>query len=457
MEQLQRFFKINNSKDRMNAYLHCTDEYSELDVQLHESDMINFLKQQNIRFGIIQENVQLIVSKDASIQFPLLIAQGTPAQHGKDSETTYEFDFSTEITKSDDWNFRDVMRIPSVKSGQRLATITEPTKGQDGMDIFGNKLAARDGKPSNVKPGKHVIYKESDLSFYADADGQVSVNDRFIHVHNVYELNETITMKTGNIDFVGSIIIKGDIPSGYTVKAEGDIKVFGMVEAATVISGGSIMISEGLAGLQKGVLKAADSIHIGYINQGIVHAGKDLYVENSILHSECTAENQVFCQRGNIIGGSLSAGKSIEAKDIGNRLNTKTELYFGIMKEVNEREQKLNAEKKELQATLIKLEAIGKKLAQNTSIQNQDAKMRITLLRQQNSMYKVKKRLEEIDSLLQQTNASIGKEEEATLLVRDHLFPNVIVSFGKYKRLINTNHKYVKIKLEQNEIVINSL
>src|SRR5699024_4459278 len=221
-------------------------------------------------------------------------------------------------------------RIPSVKANQKLATITLPTKGEEGINVLGQKLKAQHGKPIQINAGINVIFNEDDLSFYSSIDGQVSITERDIKVHPVYEVNESLAMKTGNIDFVGSIIIKGDVTTGYTVKAKGDIKIFGIVEAATIISGGSVFVAEGLAGLQKGTIKAEENIHIGYINQGIVHANDSVYVENSIIHSEITANKQVFCQKGNIIGGSLSAGQLIEAKDIGNRLSTKTHITLGI-------------------------------------------------------------------------------------------------------------------------------
>src|SRR5699024_12523878 len=130
----------------------------------------------------------------------------------------------------------------------------------------------------------------------------------------------------------------------------------------TLFRSGSIFISEGFAGLQKGRIQAADDIHIGYINQGFAQAGHSIHVENSIIHSTCIARQRVFCQQGNIIGGSLSAGQSLEAKDVGNRLSTKTEINLGINKAVDQKEQKLLQEKEDLQATLEKLELIGKKL-----------------------------------------------------------------------------------------------
>src|SRR5699024_3320140 len=102
--------------------------------------------------------------------------------------------------------------------------------------------------------------------------------------------------------------------------------------------------------------------YVGYVNQGIASAGKSIYVENSIIHSECTAKERVHCKQGNIIGGTTSAGESIEAKDIGNRLSTKTEISFGFDKSMLEQEQRLIEEKKELEKTFKKYIIISDKI-----------------------------------------------------------------------------------------------
>src|SRR5699024_9473342 len=142
-----------------------------------------------------------------------------------------------------------------------------------------------------------------------------------------------------------SIVIHGNVPTGYTVKAKEDIKIFGIVEGATLLAGGSIFISEGMAGLGKGLLQAGKDIHIGYLNQGNISAGGSIHVENSIIHSKCDANEHLYLERGNIIGGSVSAAKSIEAKDIGNRMNTKTNIMFGMNESIHKKENELLEQK----------------------------------------------------------------------------------------------------------------
>lgn len=89
--------------------------------------------------------------------------------------------------------------------------------------------------------------------------------------------------------------------------AKGDVIAHGIVEAATIDAGGSVYISDGFAGMQKGIVHAVENVNIGYINQGKVHAGNNIHVERSIMHSVCVAKNSITCTHGNIIGGFLSA------------------------------------------------------------------------------------------------------------------------------------------------------
>lgn len=440
----------------MRAELHCIEGYKpEMDQStIHEIQAL--LAENKIVHGIDNANIEKLIHHDKGIEFPLLIAEGTYPEHGQDGVITYTYQIDKDMKKGENWNFREVMQIPSVKKGQKLATITPPTNGKPGENIFGDTVSQKKGTPVSKKPGKNVVYSKSERTFYADADGEISLTEHYIHIHSLYEIHETISMKVGNVDFVGSITIHGDVPSGYTIKAGGDIKIFGMVEAATIISGGSITISEGLSGMKKGNLHAKENIYVGYINQGIAHAGNNLYVENSILHSECFAKKQVFCQKGNIIGGATSAGRAIEAKDIGNRMNTKTELYFGIEKDKLQQEKKLRSEKEKLEDTLRKLALIKEKLATNIE-KMQDPKIRITMLRQRHSWEKAREQLAGVEEELRQLNNENNHLDLAKLLVNHALYPNTMVTFGKYKRLILQDHKQVKVSLRNNEIIVQSL
>src|SRR5690625_980754 len=453
--KISDFFYIKVSEDKMVAEIYCKEQYKNININLEMPMLIEFLKDNRVIYGINQQGMELVLSHVSSNIFPIVSAKGKYSKNGKDGKITFHQKNDFEVKRGEDWNFRDVMQIPTVSKGEKLATISLPTNGVDGMNVSGTVLRARPGKPVPIKAGKDVVYNNADQIFYADAEGQMNVTNRYIQVDDVYIVDETLSMKTGNLDFVGSIVIRGDVPTGYTVKAVGDIKIYGIVEAATVISGGSIYISEGLSGLKKGLIKADKDIHIGYINQGIADAGQSIYVENSIIHSECMAREHIHCQHGNIIGGSLSVGKSIKASDIGNRLSTETSINLELNKKINDEKIELENKKKELTRTLKQLETIGKKLTD--SKMELDVKMRITMLRQKRSHEQIVEKINQINAKLEKMDANLGSKEEANLTVTNNLHKNVIISFSKYKRKINKPRRTVQLRLNSSDIVIHAL
>src|SRR5690625_379798 len=451
---IRKCFKTVISTDKMLAEIYCTEYYHDIKT-LTKLDIIQYLEENRIIYGIDHRQVHLLTTQLAADQFPLTIAKGMLPVDGEDGAITYMFNASSEVKKNDDWNFRDVMRIPTIKKGEKLAKVTAPTNGTSGKNIFGMAVPARPGKPHQMNAGKNVHFNDKNQTFYAETDGQVSIRPNALEVQDVFYVDESLSMKDGNLDFVGSIIIKGDVPTGFTVKAGGDIKVFGLVESATLHAGGSLYISEGLSGMQNGTISANDNIHIGYINQGIAHANGSIYVENSILHSECTARQRIYCQKGNIIGGILSAGQLIEAKDIGNRLSTQTMIHFELDQSVDDDVKKLKHKKETLHTARDKLLSLGKKLKMHGYEQN--PKLKIAHLRQRHSLKKVNQQIDKISAALAQLHTSLERGEQAKLLVSDRLYANVTIAVGRYKRKINHECQHVSVTLVQNEIVLHTL
>src|SRR5699024_4183831 len=120
-----------------------------------------------------------------------------------------------------------------------------------------------------------------------------------------------------------------------------------------------------------------------------------LFVENSILHSECVAENDIVCDRGNVIGGSVSAGGKIAAKDFGNRMHTKSFVTFGVDQQLMNELTKLEKERDGLVDNIKKLHVPQEKLEESKV--ETSAKTRVTLLRLKNSLVKSEEQLGEVE------------------------------------------------------------
>lgn len=447
LKQLKELFQIEIAQSRLKAEIKQRTKDVPNQLSFTKQDVYDWLEAENITFGIKKEAIRRFYKKQGKLKKPLTIAQGLPPKDGKDGSIAFLFSDTKET--SGIRHFSDVMKIPTVKSGQKLAEITLPTKGKDGKDIFGNVLRARRGRPIYMRAGQNVTFDEEEQTFYATTDGQISVTDKNISVYPVYEVDGDLSMKTGHLDFIGTIIIHGDVPSGYTVNAQGDVRIHGIVEAATIKAKGSVFVEEGLAGLQTGTIQAGENVHIGYVNQGIIQAGASVYVKQSIIHSEIKAGKCIYCQHGNIIGGEIEAGEAIEAYQIGNRLQTETSISVGIDLSLQKEKSNLMEQKKDLQNTLEKLELIGRKLKR----QPPSLKIEETLRRQRQSITKTRDEIRIVQGKLAEIEEYLSKKKTPKIIIKDKIYPNVNLIFDRYQYKIKTVYESIKITHQQNEMI----
>lgn len=456
MLDLNDHFMLLVSDDQMAATVQLIEPYNPNTI--NEQAIRDWLKANKITYGINEDSVKQIANQFDESIFPISIAKGKVPVDGIDGKITFVSEQNDSINIDDKRNFRDIKRIPSLEENEKIAVLTPPIDGETGSNIFGKKLVFRKAKSVKVQAGKNVVFKAEDQSFYSEIKGKLSVTGNKIHVYNTYELNEDLSMKSGNIDFVGSVVIRGNVPTGYRVEAEGDIHIYGLVEASYIKAGGNVTITEGISGLKKGEINAEGDINIGYINQAKVEAGHNINVQNSIMHSECVAKEHIYCHSGSIIGGSCSAGVTIVANEVGNKMDTKTEISIGIDKGQYDLESQFNLARITLISEIEKLKKLGDNLENKAKVGGGlSSKERIFLIKQKNTLQVTKNKLAKIEDKINSLTVSIGDEEKARLIVKKTLHPNVDLRFGKYRRTTDSDHKFTQVYIEDGEITVKSL
>ncbi|MGM8214495.1 DUF342 domain-containing protein [Bacillaceae bacterium W0354] len=466
-------FNLTVTNKKMTAYLEVNKNaleklYTEYTIEqikqsLSTSDIEKVLEKHKIKHGIKQELFEEIIESIDHIDQPIEIAQGTQPIKGEDGSIDYHVNatITLSIEQKGKIDFKEVMKIPKVEVGDKIATIIPPTEGKNGINVYGEEVPSKRGKEARLFPGENTKLVDEDLTIYATDSGQVSALKKKINVLPVFEVNHDLDLSIGNIDFNGSIVIRGDVPNGFSLKARGDIQVYGLVEAASLEAGGSILIKEGISGLGKGMLNAGLDIHIGNVNQGILEAGRDVLVEKSALHSHITAREVVYCKTGHIIGGTVSAGKKVVGHDIGNRLSTKTFIYLGENKKVLEDRTRIKKEIKQLLDQIKKLDLIGKNIEQVKQARPLNEKEQLMLQRQKESMKQsihnlneLKERLERYTSI---QNATETSDDQLMLTAYGVIYPNVTIICGKYSFPFQTDYKYVNVAFKENDFHIQAL
>jgi len=341
---------------------------------LEVDEILKLLEEAGIVFGIKHENIAKMIEKEI-YGTQILVAEGQPPVNGQDATIEYKFKTDTvleydidEKTGKVDYN-KPKEVISNVVAGQVLAIKTPLTKGRSGRTITNIAIDAKDGKDLEIFPGENAMLSDNGLEIFANIAGRALLEKgtNRVCVEQTYEV-ENVDYSTGNIVFLGTILVKGDVKDGFSVKAAGNIEVRGNVEKAELEADGNIIVAKGVLGkgtLDKdsrnmkdsAILRAGDSIHATFIEQAEVYANNDVIVKENISHSKVDAGGRVICngRKAYIYGGRIRASQEIYTKNLGIDAYTRTIIEAGIDPKSQEKLSQLTAEKTAHEETLMKI------------------------------------------------------------------------------------------------------
>jgi len=164
----------------------------------------------------------------------------------------------------------------------------------------------------------------------------------------VYTVDGGVNLKSGNIEFRGTVMVNGDVEDGFFIKAVGNIEVNGSVGKADLQAEGDIIIHQGINGKGEGRIHAGKSIWARFIQNANIQSGDMVVASDGIINSNIIANNSIVCQgkRASIMGGKLRAGEEINAKTLGNPTSgTETICEVGYDPKSKEELERLQMEK----------------------------------------------------------------------------------------------------------------
>ncbi|GIP56520.1 DUF342 domain-containing protein [Paenibacillus woosongensis] len=419
MNDLGQILSVTTNDDKTVAYLQFLKKDEEFTCT--PEVLQHFLRGEGIKFGI-QEDIVARFAMNAKEYFfsKTPIAIGIEPVQGKDGSIRYAVPMDGEDqhhrpAESDDGtvDFKDVTRLNNVRKGQLIAELVPPVPGHPGTAVTGESIPCKEGKAARFKVGKNVVLNPEQTAMYAAIDGLVTQTEKGkLNVFPVYEVNGDVDYSIGNIDFVGTVVIRGNVLTGFRVCASGDIRVVGGVEGAELIAEGSIEITGGIIGYNKGLVKAGQQVKSAFIQDGNVTAGEDIVVTQSIMHSNVRAGRDVICSgtKGLIVGGNIQAGERVMARVIGNPMSTATSIEVGVLPELrNEllelrqqlKDQMANVDKTEKALTLLdQLASMGKLTPDKVAMRS---KLNLTKKSSMQELEEIRERMLHIEKALEET------------------------------------------------------
>ncbi|MFP4113373.1 MAG: FapA family protein [Spirochaetota bacterium] len=319
--------------------------------------VITFLQSNGVVAGIDEEAVGSFVD-DPLYRETVAVAHGIPPKNGADAQIRYSFELDPGRVRLKETNgrvdFKELNLVQNVVQGQVLARKEPAQRGEAGRTVTGKLLPASDGKDVDFPIGKNVRLSDDGKSAIAEINGQVIVTAGKITVEPVHVINGDVNLRTGNVLFLGTVLVKGNVDDGFTVKAAGNIEVMGSVGKSDLDAEGDIIVHQGIAGKNTATIRCGKSVWAKFIENARVESGDLVVVSDGIMSCTVLADRKIICKgkRASIVGGQLKAVEEINAKSLGSVAGSETILEVGYDPKRKEKLAGLESKRDEYQQQL---------------------------------------------------------------------------------------------------------
>lgn len=428
---------------------------------LSAETIFSFLRNNRVVYGVKEDFVRDFADKPTYKEM-VLVAEGSRPINGRDAYVQYNFDIDQSKVKLKEGangrvDFKELNIIQNVVEGQPLARKVPAERGTPGKTVTGKVIPAKNGKDIPNPLGKNVHLGEDQLTIFADMNGQVVVAGGKINVEPVYTVQGDVNLRTGNIIFLGTVIITGNVEDGFSVKAAGNIEVHGTVERAELDAEGDIIVHQGITGKNAGFVRAGRSIWARFIENAKIEAGHMVVVSDGIINSQVDANKRIICQgkRAHIVGGHLRASEEINAKILGSPVSgTETICEVGFDPKSKERLdlllQKKEANGKQMEDIQLNLHTLINIKKQRKSLpEDKEAFLQELVERRQIVMAEAAKLNEEIQEIQNLLNTL---KTRGRVSASAKVYPGVRIVIRDIKEDVKNEYRAVTFVLENNLI-----
>ncbi|MGR6836132.1 DUF342 domain-containing protein [Syntrophomonas erecta] len=417
------------------------------------------LQGKQVVYGMMEESIARAL-QPGNWNKKVVVARGQEPVDGKDARLVYKFPLPGERTgpkldEKGNVDHHNLELIHNVRTGEVLVERIPPTDGIPGINVHGQEVAARKGKDVVLPRGKNTFCDDEGCCLYAGSDGHVNVVDGRVSIEQVLVISQDIDYATGNIDFIGNILINGNVTTGFKVYAGGDLEITGFIEGGEVKASGNIMVKGGITTGPKGYVRAGQNIYARFIENSRVEAGIDIQVGEAIMQSLIKAGGSVKVtdRKAAIVGGRVQASQTIECKILGSQLATQTVVEVGINPHYREEYQQLNRIRTEKKNYLDNLNHnLQTYQRSGISIDELSERKRLALIRILDQFKSIRQEISNMEERIAFLESEFEKIQTGKVRVLQVACPGVRISIGQSMYLVNDPIKYSEFILEGGEI-----
>lgn len=403
---------------------------------------------QGICSGVDEQLVERLPLDEEKYFHLFLLAKGRPAFDGTNGNIVDYFPRTVvrvlDVDEFDRVNYAALNLIHNVQAGEEICRLIEATEGEPGETVLGKEIPAKSGKDVPLPKGRNTEISEDGTLLLATISGDVEFTGRSFQVKPVLDIPGNVDFSTGNINFLGDVNIRGDVLSGFTVRAMGNIQVAGVIEAgSTVEAGGDLIVVKGILGDGSTVIRGHRGVFSKYIENSTIYVQENLQTD-CIINSEIYSDGEVLVRsgRGTIIGGRVWAAKKISALAVGARSECRTSVALGGLPCTNFEREVVLREMELLEMEMEKLECQLDSSSKSTLLD----KTRLKLTTAELKLRQLENELSDIKIEVEGKNS--GRLECGIV------YPGTEISFGDETLLVRHESRQCVATLVQGEILL---
>jgi uncharacterized protein (DUF342 family) len=460
--ELKDRIDVEVSGDELRAFITLSVTEDELIGEKADAlckEILKALNDKGVVFGIKKETLpgSLCIGKQ------ILIAEGIAPVNGEDSIVRmYELkDPKPEIKEDGNADYYELNLINRVSEGEWLGERTDPTSGTPGKSVKGRVIPAVPGKRYPLmydRESVREVYENGVTTLYSLRNGAVNYRGDRINVSNYLEINQDIDFKTGNIDFDGYLTVKGSVEDGFSVLANKDIEILGVLGIGSVKEilsrNGSIYIKGGIAGKSRAVIISKKDIFTKYVADATIICEGSVHIGFYCLNSNITAKEVILdSTKGQIIGGNINAEIRVVSSIIGSPAEKRTNITVkgfdrlalkrkldNILKEIENLKYALSKVKQEMSVYSNTMELDKFKLAKFESVKDR--------------FFRIKDDLKELEDQKKSLSSYLKAHGEGEVSVLKKVFPGTVIEIKNVVKeiervYIGTNFYYSDYKINE--------
>ncbi|KKL15362.1 hypothetical protein LCGC14_2506350, partial [marine sediment metagenome] len=216
-----RLLRVDLSEDRMRAFLTLISPEG-TGAPINPDEVHREIEDQGIIKGIKQEVLAdaILEAKEGNAVTDLMFAEGKPPTHAGDRALIMRIDqakgTSVSVGRDGRADFKNQDKITTIEKDSLIAELPPPVVNEDGWDVTGNTIPARESRALPVQLGKNVEQREESdgsVKFYSLVYGVVFHARGLLDILSLHSVEGDVGLTTGNIKFSGTVHVKGSVQS----------------------------------------------------------------------------------------------------------------------------------------------------------------------------------------------------------------------------------------------------